>query len=895
MEVRSDHDIMKTQGISKVSPAFYEPPQRKTSAEIINEARLAIRDSQQIGDNNFAPPSIKPLQTQRPYTPRDKERLLFGNKVKTNRPPSSFSLRYLQNETELPNTPQDNILFPPNMVTSKTLISPPKSSKISNKLQHQRSNSLSEINDTIFNISIKDPLHKVKLPSLDPNRPLQKRKIFKNTTSLDNLPEESECPSAPQKVESRNAFSSPQERTDFTESNSLFGRPSSKQKNLSQCLLLGPQNLEKIFDNKHIVEHSQTLFLNTVDDKKDRTFEDVLTDLNSENEKNFDEDRVVTLLNELYDCMEKESLNNQKASSKLKIRVLKCLYKFVESQNELILINIAKIILSLKVTGNNLSGVCKLIFKVAKNDKNDNLFFQKNLLELFLDALGRSSPMDDAEACVYGYGAVKFLTMNQKLLDKILGLGILQLMVLHIKLINTAKLEKTSMPEQTNHALFQLTGALRNLISEEHVYDTFISCGAIAQLCQTLETFAFDPDVIANISRTLSIISTNECCCDTIVEYKNIYGVFIDLFDKFAGNEEVIVRLTYTLGNIVAKIDNTRVKFFYEKNAIDSLLKLWKVYLDRTLQNCSMKLDAKEEFSSNSEDVMIKIIRVIANMVINPEVGKALNEKYGTQLIEEIIKVLISNPFKKNEELVLSILSTLNNLSYYYTSDMEIDIFHIKQVDIVEAITEFTKSKNKECVTETMRILGNLSRSKITRNYIAESEVFEILMNLLEKADPTLLKTTVGVFVNLMSDNRSRTLFKTSGGVGKLIKALKNSCDNDWMLYNLVCQVLWNYCIDSVDLHDLFSEKEIHKLLILLADLLDEEKLFGIEEHTDDMDVYVTQEYLIWEEFANVATNLLEKIEYFLDTFDQIVIDNEKTDTNKNTKDSSTNLSFSAW
>lgn len=70
--------------------------------------------------------------------------------------------------------------------------------------------------------------------------------------------------------------------------------------------------------------------------------------------------------------------------------------------------------------------------------------------------------------------------------------------------------------------------------------------------------------------------------------------------------------------------------------------------------------------------------------MINPEIGRQINEKYGNSLIEETLKVLISNPFKKNEELVLSVLSTLNNLSYYYTSDMEIDIFHVKQVDIIE-------------------------------------------------------------------------------------------------------------------------------------------------------------------------------------------------------------------
>lgn len=64
----------------------------------------------------------------------------------------------------------------------------------------------------------------------------------------------------------------------------------------------------------------------------------------------------------------------------------------------------------------------------------------------------------------------------------------------------------------------------------------------------------------------------------------------------------------------------------------------------------------------------------------------------------------------------------------------------------------------------------------------------------------------------------------------------------------------------------------------------------------DDMGVYVTQEYLMWEEFANVATNLLEKIEYFLDTFDQINLEIDNgPDKMKPTKDSSTNISFAAW
>lgn len=78
------------------------------------------------------------------------------------------------------------------------------------------------------------------------------------------------------------------------------------------------------------------------------------------------------------------------------------------------------------------------------------------------------------------------------------------------------------------------------------------------------------------------------------------------------------------------------------------------------------------------------MIRIIANMAINTDIGKSMNEQYGTQLIDEFLKVLISNPFKQNEELTLSVLSTLNNLSYYYTTDLDRDVFHLKQIDIME-------------------------------------------------------------------------------------------------------------------------------------------------------------------------------------------------------------------
>lgn len=184
------------------------------------------------------------------------------------------------------------------------------------------------------------------------------------------------------------------------------------------------------------------------------------------------------------------------------------------------------------------------------------------------------------------------------------------------------------------------------------------------------------------------------------------------------------------------------------------MLKLWKLYLEKTLKQYSQKSDGGQENNGNSEDVMIKVtfppfvvehssyfhltlqlIRIIANMVINPEVGKTINEHFGVQLVDEFLKVLISNPFRKNEELTLSILSTLNNLSYYYTPDFNRQVFNEKQINILEAISEYMENDNKESIVETMRILGNLSRSSISRDHIMNSNIFDALFKILDKGN----------------------------------------------------------------------------------------------------------------------------------------------------------------
>lgn len=85
--------------------------------------------------------------------------------------------------------------------------------------------------------------------------------------------------------------------------------------------------------------------LEMCDNMKARTLDDVLELLNSEQYKS-NEAVVIDLMNELYECMEKEKMITVHVGSKTKIHILKCLYKYVDSQNEQLLLNIGRVILA---------------------------------------------------------------------------------------------------------------------------------------------------------------------------------------------------------------------------------------------------------------------------------------------------------------------------------------------------------------------------------------------------------------------------------------------------------------------------------------------------------------------------------------------------------------------
>lgn len=98
-------------------------------------------------------------------------------------------------------------------------------------------------------------------------------------------------------------------------------------------------------------------------------------------------------------------------------------------------------------------------------------------------------------------------------------------------------------------------------------------------------------------------------------------------------SQDLVVRLLFTLGNLTARIDDARLQLFQCEGCMGTLLQLYDSYQHRDESRRPLlqkdrappsRPAASAESVKEDEDVLVKLIRVLANMCIHPAVGPAL-------------------------------------------------------------------------------------------------------------------------------------------------------------------------------------------------------------------------------------------------------------------------------
>ena len=572
-----------TTSLKSEVPFYINTKSGKTSAEIIEEAKATITRPDQV-DNAGRPMAVKTIDTKRPFTPRQTDRRLYqGSTNHVARPPSSFRLRPLPEE-EFNNRP----------VTAGVKLSPLSARLLSSEMQNEE----------------RMTTHLPQLPKsaqLTSRRsPKEKRNSFRSACSLTDLIEEhnQDLQSGP------DPFEGLIDRVETSDSSdgSVISHKSSFDSVLDSDALI---ELQRKAENKTHSNLEPIPFLKTLEEEivpnkntkkkisnKSISFQEYETPptepaksaeelilsslLESLRNLTNDKNTIISKLQSLYSFI--LDSNNPKFFSKKRGEIIKVLSNYIETENAEILIHLVQILLSINVRKQNLSTAYKLVYKVAKEAENDQCFLNSDTLELIINSIGGACPILDAEALVYGYGALKFLTMNPATRVRLQKMGVLDLVLLHLKLINEAKSEK-KIPDETSHVLFQLTGVLRNLVNDSNSQRKLVVLKGIPFICKCLELFLTDLDIVCNIARTLSILSSNDQACNVLAECTGFDNTCVNVLRKYPGRQDIVVRLTYCLGNLMAKCDEAR-PFFDRRSGdenMDILLDLLHTYKNKNV------------------------------------------------------------------------------------------------------------------------------------------------------------------------------------------------------------------------------------------------------------------------------------------------------------------------
>ncbi|KAK3739022.1 hypothetical protein QZH41_010480 [Actinostola sp. cb2023] len=539
----------------------------------------------------------------------------------------------------------------------------------------------------------------------------------------------------------------------------------------------------------------------------------------------------------LWNVLKKKDMigkSSGSTSARRRGEILKTLFKFLDVNDSRLVLRLGRLILSMKVTGNNITNICMVIYKLAKTEKNDQMFLEEDMLRYLVDALKGYDILTYRDALIYTTGALKHLTnSNPQAQKELLTLDTIQALA---NILNTIcnDISQYARPEwHVSNLLIQVTGVLRYLADLNGARELYLNHNIIKRLGDILNHFNTDEDLVYNISRILSKLTLYNDCCVQLYGSENCFKTLLKTLKDFERKQNLKSESSdssRSLSDISTSSNNS--------SGYNS--------------GCSNNTNRSESY----EDVLVKSVRVIANLSINSDVGSviAANE----DCINMLLQILEVKSIESNEELVLNTVSTLNNLSFYQGDN---SVVSQKHLDITESLLSLLLPENMDAMVEASRVFGNLTRNKEVRKLLADQKVDEIMIALLDAGERETVFTACGVLINLMTDDDIRPKLKEEGGIKKLIDVLHDFGKNDWQLSAMVCQTLWNYSGDITTSADTFGEDETIELIDVLTDYLDEETMFN-NSNMENMESYLYETLRdMWEQvFYPVGENLLRRI-----------------------------------
>nr|XP_040017316.1 armadillo repeat-containing protein 2 isoform X2 [Gasterosteus aculeatus aculeatus] len=805
---------------------------RKTSAEIVSEARQSLRVQ----------------STRRPFTPRDGHRQLFGKSYvradRDSRPPSAFSLH------------AQNFDAPDSRPGSGTRLSP---------LDHKpKFPVLCDAEDPFksFPKTPSAPLEVKKGPPGMRARLLRTGSLTALTPTEGHKQSDNKYGCKEQSYPSPGQKQLPAKRppgTDKTEGRGGPHKPGPRRtasERITQPGVDSGDGLTECTAGRKAEQGNRDITMSPEEDAESSVWNNMIAPRLQQLESvaaggsEGSVDRLCDLCDGLRGTLAEADMLGRRC--KRRSGILRTLFRLIDLDSAQLNLHIAELCLALCVSGNNLLNICKLIFQISRRESNDILFQNSSVIDSFLGILSNEDVSTSGEALLYCVGTLKFLSGNCAILRLLLEkncVGAAQKLIQ--RLCTAADTDFTI----AGHILVQLTATLRNLADHPDSRPLFISFSILSELCVVLSNHREDPDICTNVSRIYSKLSSYSECRLALAQTPNCYQLFLELLNKHHQKQDLVVRLLFTLGNLAAESDEARWRLFQCEGCVDSLLQLYDTYQRRDdsphTQPRKGPPRAPPGTVQQDEDVLVKLVRVLANMCIHPAVGPALASN--ATCIRLLMETLELRCVQESEELLVNVAATINNLSFYREDS---SVLRRSQLPMAKLMLKLVLSSSMDAMLEATRVYGNVSQSKNVRDFIMQNKVHQFVVTLLDSKSTEMCIAACGVLTNLAQDPPNRASLSGEGAIAKLVDCLRDFGPGDWQLVSQVCQALWNMI--GCGPEKLLDTRERESLLKILTTYLDEEAALKWIEDDDVRDFHRA----CWEfEFLPVAQKLMKTLQ----------------------------------
>ena len=550
-------------------------------------------------------------------------------------------------------------------------------------------------------------------------------------------------------------------------------------------------------------------------------------------------------------------------SSRRRTSLLSTLFRLLNVPSRELHILGAKIILEMRIRNKNLTNVCKLIFTICREGKYDTYFLQymvlSSMLNVFRNTVDILTKYEKYEAFVYLTGSLKCLSDNEDVAQKLISLGFIQnLTDFMISCLSALReLDDEKKPRKYAESLLvQVCSAFCNVLNVDQNKEQTVRSLSVIML--VFQVFIDDLELISIISRIFSKLTMFKHSFGSFFNQKQWAKLLLCALSKHYRQPDVCIHLTLVIGDLTSNQDLARTELYFSKDfwtgnpevhCLDFLVTILEdfVRMDTIIRKDPSKLSGINPEQVN--DALVKTVRVIAHLSIAEAVGPeiACNES----CVEALISLLDKFSVESHEELVINVLATLNNLSYYSHSD---NVVLQKRSNLAVLLSDLMLFDKMNLVSEVIRVFGNLTKFSDVRDLLHQHKISHMMVALLDSGERLIVYNACGVLVNMSVDRGKRADIIAERCTEKLFEVIRDFASTEWRIGGIACQLVWNLSTDP-------SFHPSDDLVQLLEDFLSYANVDKqMREIADDQE---TLNYLriTWkEDFHEFAHPLLNKL-----------------------------------